>query len=289
MHFVAIDVETANADLASICQVGVVVFEDNGPVRTWQSLIDPEDEFSEINVSIHNIDSDAVRGAPTYSGAFPTLRSVLDGQIVVSHTAFDRASLERASARYGLPDLQCRWLDTARVARRAWDRFSRSGYGLAPVAEWCGVSFVHHRAEEDARAAGEILLRAISDTGISLNEWLARTRNPIGSPRPGPTPHSAITRAGNAMGPLSGEVAVFTGALTMPRRQATDIAGACGCNVAASVTNATTLLVVGDQDVRRLGGHEKSSKHRKAEALIQAGHSIRIITETDFLRMVQAE
>ena len=87
MQFVAIDVETANADLASICQVGVVVFEDYGPVRTWQSLIDPEDEFSEINVSIHDIDSDAVRGAPTYSDAFAALRSVLDGQVVVSHTA----------------------------------------------------------------------------------------------------------------------------------------------------------------------------------------------------------
>ena len=51
--FVAIDVETANADLASICQIGLVTFADGQIVSEWQSLIDPEDEFNEINISIH--------------------------------------------------------------------------------------------------------------------------------------------------------------------------------------------------------------------------------------------
>jgi DNA polymerase-3 subunit epsilon len=39
---------------------------------------------------------------------------------------------------------------------------------------------------------------------------------------------------------------------------------------------------VGDIDVKRLAGHEKSSKHRKAEELMAKGFSIRIIRETDF-------
>ena len=44
-----------------------------------------------------------------------------------------------------------------------------------------------------------------------------------------------------------------------------------GCQVEARVTQDTTLLVVGDQDVRRLAGHNKSNKHRKAEELILEG------------------
>jgi DNA polymerase-3 subunit epsilon len=46
------------------------------------------------------------------------------------------------------------------------------------------------------------------------------------------------------------------------------------------------MLVVGDQDVRKLAGHEKSSKHVKAEQLIAKGQSIRILGESDFLRIV---
>jgi DNA polymerase-3 subunit epsilon len=44
--------------------------------------------------------------------------------------------------------------------------------------------------------------------------------------------------------------------------------------------------VVGDQDIRRLAGHEKSSKHRKAEELIRQGQRIRIVGESDFKSIV---
>ena len=99
---------------------------------------------------------------------------------------------------------------------------------------------------------------------------------------------SSITRAGNLDGPLAGEVVVFTGALSIPRREAADLAAAAGCDVAGSVGKAVTLLVVGDQDVRKLGGHEKSSKHRKAESLIQRGQALRILRESDFRALVNA-
>jgi DNA polymerase-3 subunit epsilon len=84
-----------------------------------------------------------------------------------------------------------------------------------------------------------------------------------------------------------GEVLVFTGALTIPRRDAADLAASIGCEVDPGVTKRTTLLVVGDQDVRRLAGHNMSSKHRKAEELIKNGWPIRIIRETDFRELVE--
>ena len=93
-------------------------------------------------------------------------------------------------------------------------------------------------------------------------------------------------RDGNTDGPLFGEVLVFTGTLSMPRRMAADCAADAGCRVDGGVTKLTTLLVVGDEDVRRLAGHDKSSKHRKAEALIAAGQPIRILGENDFRRIV---
>ena len=79
---------------------------------------------------------------------------------------------------------------------------------------------------------------------------------------------------------------MFTGALEIPRREAADLAASVGFTVANSVTKRTTMLVVGDVDVTRLAGHDKSSKHRKAEGLVAAGQALRIIRETDFKELV---
>ncbi len=64
------------------------------------------------------------------------------------------------------------------------------------------------------------------------------------------------------------------------------MAANAGCEVAASVKKTTTLLVVGHQDIRRLAGHKKSSKHRKADELISRGHQIRILAEEDFRSLI---
>jgi hypothetical protein len=45
-------------------------------------------------------------------------------------------------------------------------------------------------------------------------------------------------------------------------------------------------LVVGDQVINQLAGHEKSSKHRKAEELIAKGQPIRILGESDFRELL---
>jgi DNA polymerase III subunit epsilon len=74
--------------------------------------------------------------------------------------------------------------------------------------------------------------------------------------------------------------------LSIPRREAADLAAEIGCQVASGVNKDTTMLVVGDQDFNKLAGHQKSSKHRKAEKLALQGQSIRILKESDFKRMV---
>jgi DNA polymerase-3 subunit epsilon len=283
MRFVAIDFETANPDLASICQIGIVSFEECRVFDSWQTLLNPEDYFDPFNVSIHGISEKMVRHAPKFPRVFDFLKDRISGQLVVCHTAFDRVALSRVTEKYMMPQIDCSWLDTAKVARRAWSRFSWSGYGLKPVTEALGIEFKHHAAQEDARAAGEVLIRAIVETGLSLEEWLVRVTKPIDLSYAGP-----ITRAGNPNGPLAGEVAVFTGALSMHRREAADLAAEAGCEVDDSVNTHTTLLIVGDQDIRKLAGHDKSSKHRKAESLIAEGQPIRIVGESDFLRLLSA-
>jgi len=281
VDFVAIDVETANPALSSICQVGIASFRDGRLYGSWESLVNPEDYFDPINVSIHGIGEQNVQTSPKWSEVYPAICAALQGSVTVSHTAFDRVSLLRACEKNGLAYREFRWLDSAKVVRRAWPMFSKRGYGLANVAAHFRIQYRAHDALEDARCAGEILLRAIAETGSSIDHWLERVGQPID-----PLAATAITREGNADGPLHGEVLVFTGSLSMLRREAADSASAAGCEVDARVTERTTVLVVGDQDIRKLAGHEKSSKHRKAEDLIARGQKIRIVGESDFRRVV---
>jgi DNA polymerase III subunit epsilon len=283
MRFVAIDVETANADMASICSIGVAVFEHGQVVDEWYSLIDPKDYFDGINISIHGITEADVRGAPTFKAARAEIDRWLGGQIVVTHTHFDRVAMHQAAARWSLPSLECTWLDSARVVRRTWPDCARSGYGLSAVCERIGYMFDHHNALEDAKASGQVLLAAMRESGLDLDAVLMRVLQPINLSANGA---ASVKRDGNADGEFVGEVIVFTGALEIPRHQAADLAASVGCEAAAGVTKKTTMLVVGDIDLQRLAGHEKSSKHRKAEELAAAGFPIRIIRETDFKQLV---
>lgn len=279
--FVVIDFETANADLASICQVGVVTFEDGEVIERWGALVNPQDYFDWINIDIHGIDEDAVKDAPTFQQVYASIRDRLQHHLVVSHTSFDRTALSQAIAKHNLPGISCHWLDSARVVRRAWPQWSRKGYGLTNVCGELGIFFTAHDAIEDARAAGEVLLRAIKITGIGIDAWMTRVHQPIN-----PSFAEPIVMDANPDGVLVGEEMVFTGALTLPRREAAALAAKVGCDVVTGVRKTTTLLVVGDQDIQKLAGHEKSIKHRKAEELIAKGHAIRILKESDFLRLL---
>lgn len=285
-RFVAVDFETANEDFASICQIGLAEFDGNY-VGGFCVLVNPEDEFSSINISIHGIVEADVSSAPSFPAIYDRVADALAGRVVVCHTHFDQTALYQVCQKYSLPVPECTWLDTARVVRRCWpEQFARTGYGLRNVAAFHGIQYKCHNALEDARCAGEILLKAIDQGGLSLDEWIDRVTHSIDLEHDSQKP---AHRDGNPEGTLYGEVLVFTGSLCEPRQFAADRAAAAGCRVDDGVTKHTTILVVGNQDIRVLAGKPKSSKHLKAEALIAKGQQLRIITERDFLEITKTQ
>lgn len=281
MDFISIDVETANADMSSICQIGLVHFKKGELCEEWKSYIDPKDLFDGINISIHGIDESTVQGPPQLPEIADILYRFLDDKITVCHTHFDRVSIRKAFDKYGIRHPENIWLDSARVARRVWKDFALKGYGLQNICERLGYKFKHHDALEDAKAAGYIMLTAMQHSCLDLEGLLKRVNQPISG--------QVIKqkRDLNPEGPLYGEVIVFTGALELRRAEAADMAAQLGCQVEPGVTKKTTILVVGNQDIKKFAGQEKSSKHRKAEGLILTGQQIRIIGESDFKELIK--
>jgi DNA polymerase-3 subunit epsilon len=88
--FLAVDVETANTNPSSICQIAVVRFERGAAVDIWDSFIDPGEPFAALNVALHGIDAIAVANAPDFPQIIEALSERLSGNVVATHMPFDR-------------------------------------------------------------------------------------------------------------------------------------------------------------------------------------------------------
>ncbi|MCU9849369.1 exonuclease domain-containing protein [Defluviimonas sp. WL0024] len=278
-RFIALDVETACSDVASICQIGLACVQPDNQIQTFSMLVNPGTRFDPFNIQLHGIGPDHVTDAPRFSEALAALLPLLTGHHLVQHSNFDKQAVNAACAVCGIATPDLRWSDSVTIARRAWPELKgNGGHGLANLKRKLNLQFHHHDAGEDARAAAMVVLHAEAHLRSPFEELI----KPPAQKRYA----AAITIEGNPSGALVGSVVVFTGALGMSRSEAAELAARVGMTVKASVTKETTHLVVGDQDLTVLAGHAKSSKHRKAEEMQSAGYPVQILGEREFKALV---
>ena len=263
LDFVVVDVETACSRVSSICQIGIVGFRNGVEVFEYETLLDPCDEFSPFNTRIHGISCDHVVGQPNFAHVHSIVNGHLAGRTTVAHSFFDKGALAAACRVHRREPIETTWLDSVRVAKRAWPQLS--SHRLNVLSRFLGVRHKHHDALSDARAAGMVIVKAIEHTGIDLAGWLAPT-----NPRGGPAPRPA------ADGPLKGQRVAILGA---PRDGALgQWLAEHGARVVASVgTTATMLVISKDQPFGRFA--HASVAYRRAEELRQLGSTIEIVTE----------
>jgi DNA polymerase-3 subunit epsilon len=275
MNYLVLDLETANGDCASICQLGVVIVENGLVVGTAAHFVDPEAGFDPWNTHIHGIGPEHVRGQPTWPELFTQVAPLLSDRIVVTHGPFDRVAISRACERYGLDAVPAHWLDNQRVVRRTWPIFAKKGYALDNLARHFGNPLRHHDALEDAIATEKVFRLALRETGLTASAWC----DEIERPRPG-APAQGVERRGAPEGPHAGQTIVFTGRLSVSRPKAADAAARRGFDVASTVGPRTTVLCIG------AGAQaHANAKYHAAERLIAQGHLIQIINEDAFWRL----
>lgn len=172
-RFVALDVETANSDAASICQIGIACVDGANRIETWTTYVNPQTRFSGFNVQIHGITDHHVAAAPVFSVAIKWLEPLLSGHHIIQHSSFDRRAIYGAYGVMDHAEPEWVWGDSVRIARRAWPEFKgNGGHGLGHLKERLELDFDHHDAGEDARAAAEVVLLAEERTGLSFDMLL---------------------------------------------------------------------------------------------------------------------
>ncbi|MGL1921873.1 MAG: exonuclease domain-containing protein [Hyphomicrobiales bacterium] len=281
MDYVAIDVETANGDIASICQIGIATYANGKLVSEWSSLINPKEDFNYFNIRIHGIQQADVKNAPTFEQVYKEIFALLSDKFVVSHTFFDKTAIEKSCQKFNLPSIDNKWLDSCKIARKAWGHIPLASYGLANVCQFIGFKFNHHDALEDAKACGAIMSAALIDTETTPQYWfnlpvkVKKSKTPKSKQNQNPIP--------NPHGALVGHTIAFTGKLSITRAQALKLAANSGCIFSKSVQWHTNYLIVGAATKSTIG---KSTKHIQAENFNQSGHSIRILNEAEFQVLV---
>ena len=154
-----------------------------------------------------------------------------------------------------------------------------------------------HRLEREGVLTAPELGRIMEQVGGALTaahiaEGLAERSPEIARLRGVATiaPHrSEESPAEAASHPLAGKSFVFTGKLAhMTRKEAQALVTSQGGSTPSGVSVALDYLVIGDDGSPLLGEGRMSSKHRKAEELVQSGSTIQIITERAFLEIFGA-
>lgn len=197
-RFVALDVETANGNVASICQIGIACVGFDGDMSVHSALVNPKQAFAPFNVQLHGIDEDAVQDALDFPQAFGEIAPLLGQHLIFQHSGFDRRAIYRSCEAHGIGEPEWRWADSVQVARRAWPEFKgNGGHGLAHLKRALDLEFTHHDAGEDAKAAAMVVLAAEQKTGSDLEDLIGpKRRKSKAKPVPVPVPRDAEVSRG---------------------------------------------------------------------------------------------
>ncbi|NLT57485.1 MAG: PolC-type DNA polymerase III [Clostridiales bacterium] len=159
--FVVFDVETTglSAHRGRLTEIGAVRISAGQARQRFQTFVNPGMPIPEEITRLTGITDEMVRDAPGEAQAVQAFLDFAGEDILVAHNAaFDMGFVGAAATRAGLPFLNPS-IDTVGLARRCLPDLR--SHKLNVLAEHFGVSFRHHRADDDSMALAEIFLRML--------------------------------------------------------------------------------------------------------------------------------
>jgi DNA polymerase-3 subunit epsilon len=160
MNFAAIDFETANYNLSSVCSVGIVIVRDGRIVEKIYRLIRPEPEwYSYWNTQIHGLTAADTANEPVFPLVWKEIAPEISGLLLVAHNSpFDEGCLRAVHKVYQMDYPNYKFDCTCRASRRVFGK-ALVNHQLHTVAAHCNFDLKnHHNALADAEACAAIAL-----------------------------------------------------------------------------------------------------------------------------------
>ena len=305
INFVAIDLETATSIRSSVCQIGITevingVFHEP---KSW--LIQPEgNKYDSMNILIHGITPEDTKNSPSFPEVWKDVSPYLEGKTVVAHnTSFDMYALRDAFIKYGIEYPTFDFFCTLRIARYIVK--GCYSYSLDIILNHLGINFEHHhKANSDSLGCAKLLVKCLEIDNSTLDDlenkynfhkgkftpncFIAHLQNEkpykYNTIIKGLDEHPELIDEGNY---FFGKSVCFTGTCQYGvRKQLLQKVKDVGGIPMDKVTNDTDVLVIGQQDYRVVGADGMSSKQKKAFSLLENGHNIEILSETEFIKRI---
>src|SRR3989338_8622199 len=188
LQWAIVDVETIGASVTGdrVIEIGVQRIGRGRIVRTFESLVDPEQRIPSFIERLTGIRNEDLEGAPPFRGMREELEAVLDGCVFVAHNVrFDYGLIRNEFARLGRA-FSAPCLCSVRLSRRLYPRFKR--HNLSELIERFRLPCRHrHRALGGAEAVWAFLQVAHRRPGparfAAAVKALLRTPTPPASSR----------------------------------------------------------------------------------------------------------
>ncbi|GAA0723025.1 PolC-type DNA polymerase III [Clostridium malenominatum] len=163
-EFIVFDIETTGFSSKNdkIIEIGAVKIKNGQIIDTFSSFVNPGVHIPAKIIELTGITDDMVSEAESIDQVLPKFLSFTEGNVVVAHNAsFDVSFIKKNSVDLGL-SFNNPTMDTIPLAKYLYPDLKR--YKLDVVAKYLGISLEnHHRAVDDAKATGEILLRCFTE------------------------------------------------------------------------------------------------------------------------------
>lgn len=162
--FVVLDVETTGLSTATdeITELGAVRIENGVEVAQFHTLINPGKAIGQKAVEKTGITDNMVRNMPQIGEVIERFAKFCEGAVLCAHNApFDMAFIGRAFREAGIP-FDHPQLDTLPLFRNVYPNLK--SHKLGAICKHLKVTLSEaHRANNDARATGLCMLKALAD------------------------------------------------------------------------------------------------------------------------------
>lgn len=182
MKYLSFDIEAANGYKASsICSIGIVVADEQFNIISRQNVwINPKTKYNlngtrkNVGIDLH-LDKKLLDSSPDFSGVYEKIKSMLTNEqyLVVGHAVdADVRMLNATCERYGLPSIDFTFIDSQLLYRLY--KGEKEVKALNKIADEMGVTFVQHNSEEDAYVTMITLKYLVEQSGLDVEELLAK-------------------------------------------------------------------------------------------------------------------
>ena len=287
-NYTVIDVETTGLSFHydEIIELSGVKVRDGKVHSEFSTLINPGFKVNDSITRLTGITNSDLESQPRIDKVIDSFMRFIGADILVGHNInFDIQFINSALLKCSINPLANDYIDTLRISRRV--NKDLPNHKLDTLIQQYNLSRDTHRSLNDCRLTNMVyvnLCDRIKHENISLkpsNHYSPYSKVDLKSL----TPETSQFDEDNFFFQKN---VCFTGTLEqLQRKEAAQLIVNLGGFVSNTVTKSLDVLVLGNSDYQIKTFGDKSSKHQKAEELVNQGYDIAILDEGTFLDLIK--